>query len=84
MAENLNRDFIAKIDINKHPEFKTLDCRYEGCNFVRENFDKLVVHIHKVHVSQEILNPPANGARVYRLILLNSVKMLYLANIFHT
>ena len=91
MAENLNRDFIAKIDINKHPEYKTLDCRYQDCNFTGVDFDNLVEHIHKVHVSQERQNPPANGqnppangARVSRLILLYSVKNVISLPYFHT
>ena len=53
-----NRDFIAKIDITKHPEFKNAECRYQDCEFKGESFEKLVDHIHSVHVSQEGSNGP--------------------------
>ena len=48
-----NHDFIAKIDIKNHPEYKTAECRYQGCTYKGENFEKLVDHVHSVHVSQE-------------------------------
>ena len=50
---NQNHDYIAKIDINKHPEFKNLDCHYANCDYKGETFEKLVDHVHSVHVSQE-------------------------------
>ena len=82
MAENLNRDFIAKIDIKNHPEYKTLACKYEDCNFIGVDFDNLVEHIHKVHVSQERENPPANGVRVSRLNFVIFSQKCYISLLF--
>ena len=57
-------DFIPKIDIKSHPEYKTLVYHYNDCGFVLENFAELVEHIHSEHLAQEAQNPGDHAQRV--------------------
>ena len=58
-------NFIPKIDIKSHPEYKTLGCLYNDCGFAPlENFEELVEHIHTEHLAQEAQNPADHAQRV--------------------